>query len=320
MNETRDKDMPRAREFGQRQTIALAFVILLGFACVIAISRWMDEHRPPVDVRAEEERLYMTGQTVKRMSLGFNGLVADWYWMRSLQYVGRKMLNHPGQVQLDDLGPLDMRLLYPLLDTATTIDPHFIEPYQYGAVVLPAVKEEDAIKLTEKGIEKNPHAWRLYQHLGYIYWKRGDYRKASEIYGAGAKIADAPQWMKEMSARMAAEGGSHAMAREIYTRLHEESNDEEVKKLMVRRLMQVDSFEERDAIRKAMETFRQRNGRCVATWKELFADLRAARLPSGRPLTFDSMGVPLDPSDTQYLMDKNGCDVKLDLKSKVPQQ
>ena len=75
----------------------LIFVVLLGFVAVVALSQWMDVHRTLVDTKQEEERLYVTGNTLKRMSLGFNGLVADWYWMRSLQYVGQKVINHPGE-------------------------------------------------------------------------------------------------------------------------------------------------------------------------------------------------------------------------------
>ncbi|MBV9957436.1 MAG: hypothetical protein JO360_03410, partial [Acidobacteria bacterium] len=296
-----------------RKILALASLIVVSFVAVIALSRWMDARRPPPDIKAEEERLYLTGNTLKRMSLGFNGLVADWYWMRSLQYVGNKIINHPGEVQVDDLGPLDMRLLYPLLDTATTLDPQFLVAYKYGAVVLPAINEEEAIKLIRKGMAANPDDWRLYQHLGYIYWKRGDYKQASEVYAEGAqKGTDVPVWMKQMSARMAAEGGSPAMAREIYRRLYEETEDPKVKDLLLRRLMQVDSFEERDAIRAAFRNFQARmGGRCPNTWRELSNELRAERLPNGRPLRLDANGVPLDPADTPYVL-KNNCVVDLD--------
>ncbi|HEY0544453.1 MAG TPA: hypothetical protein VGC91_03570 [Pyrinomonadaceae bacterium] len=303
----------------QRGTLALAFVIVSCFVAVVALSRFMDEHRAAADARDEEERLYLTGKTLKRMSLGFNGLVADWYWMRSLQYVGNKVLNHQGEVQIDDLSALDMRLLYPLLDTATTLDPQFLVAYKYGAVVLPAINEEQAIKLIRKGMEQNPEDWRLYQHLGYIYWKRGDFKQASETYGAGALKPDAPNWMREMSARMAAEGGSRATAREIYTRLSQETDDAKVRDLLARRLMQVDSLEERDAIRAAFKNFEQRNGHCPNTWREVSTELRAARTPDGKPLRMDANGVPLDSSDTPYVL-KNGCEVDLDFQSRVPYQ
>src|ERR1051325_3771351 len=170
------------------KTIALAAVVLAGIASAALLVRWTDALRPPPDPNAIDENLYVNGKTARRVSLGFNGLVADWYWMRSLQYVGKKILNQPGDVALDDLSKLNLKLLAPLLDTATTLDPEFLDPYEYAAIVLPAVDVQEAIRITQKGIAANPNAWRLYQHLGYIYWQQGNYQAASETYGRGAQI------------------------------------------------------------------------------------------------------------------------------------
>ena len=69
-------------------------VILIALVSVVGLSQWLDSHRPTVDPRFEEEKLYLNGNTARRISLGFNGLVADWYWMRSLQYLGRKIVKY----------------------------------------------------------------------------------------------------------------------------------------------------------------------------------------------------------------------------------
>ena len=302
----------KAHSQAKGQTVALVLLILIGIAGAVALSRWMERHRPPVDASLEEERLYVTGAIAKRMSLGFSGLVADWYWMRSLQYVGRKVLAYQGEIQLDDLSALNLQLLPQLLDTATTLDPQFMAPYEYGAVVLPAINDQDAVALLEKGIKANPSAWRLYHHLGYIYWQREDYHRASEIYSAGAKLPGAPQWMQEMSARMAAEGGSRDLARTIYQRMYEQADDPQVKKTIERRLLQIVSFEQRDVIRRLLADFGARAGRCVSSWREIAPALRAARLQ------LDASGAPLDPANTPYVLAKDGCDVDLDPRSLVP--
>src|SRR5689334_23482080 len=115
------------------KTIALAFVVVIGMTCAALLVRRLDTLRPPADPNAIDESLYLNGKTARRISLGFNGLVADWYWMRSLQYVGKKILSQPGDVSLDDLSKLNLKLLAPLLDTATTLDPEFLDPYEYAA-------------------------------------------------------------------------------------------------------------------------------------------------------------------------------------------
>jgi len=294
------------------QTITLSFVLLVGMLCSILLVRWIDASRPPKNLSSEEERLYLTDKTARRMSLAFNGLVADWYWMRSLQYVGRKILNVPQDVELDNLNQLDLRLLAPLLDTATTLDPEFMEPYEYAAIVLPAVDVQEAIRLTRKGIDANPTVWRLYQHLGYIYWQQHDFQAASESYGRGAMLPGAPPWMEAMKAHMAADGGSRSTAREIYTRMFEQSGDSKVKEMARRRLMQLDSLDERDAFRKLFSGYQARTGHCPGSWKELEVLLRAIRVP------LDSSGTPLDPGGTPYVLRKERCDVDLDPKSEVP--
>ncbi|HEY0384661.1 MAG TPA: hypothetical protein VGC64_01555 [Pyrinomonadaceae bacterium] len=314
MRNTHEEVGARARQ----QSVLLLFVIVIGLGGVVALSRWIEGHRPPVDAALEEEKLYVTGATARRMSLGFSGLVADWYWMRALQYVGRKILDHPGEVQLDDLQKLNLNLLYPLLDTATTLDPQFTAAYEYGGIVLPAINDEDAIRLLQKGLVNNPSYWRFHQYLGYIYWKRGDFKTASAVYAEGARVTGAPQWMQQMSARMEAEGGSRATARAMYEQMLNQSDDENVRKLVERRLLQVDSFDERDAIRRVLAEFKQRRGRCAASWQEISGQLRTALLTGGSHLRLDAQGVPLDPAGTPYFLINDGCDVDLDPRSEVP--
>src|SRR5262249_21935317 len=256
--------------------------------------------------------LYLTGNSARRLSLGFNGIAADWYWMRSLQYVGNKILGVPEGVQLDDLGQLNLKLLAPLLDTATTLDPEFIEPYEYAAIVLPAVDVNEAIRITQKGIAANPNAWRLYHQLGYVYWQQGRFQEASQAYGKGARIPGAPSWMEAMKARMAAEGGSRATAREIYLRMYEHSGDDQVKEMARRRLLQLDSLDQRDLIRKILSAYRERMGRCPASWKEIGPFLRASGLQ------LNDADTPIDPAGFPYLFRAATCDVDLDSKSEVP--
>jgi len=290
----------------------LLLTLLIGLASVVGLSRWLDSHRPPTDSKIDEEQLYLTGTMAKRISLGFNGLAADWYWMRSLQYVGKKIINVPDNVPIDNLAQLNLKLLAPLIDTATTLDPEFIEPYQYAAVVLPAVDLPEAIRLTKKGITANPNAWRLYQHLGYIYWQQRDFQAAGEAYDQGSKLPGAPPWMLAMKAKMANEGGSRELAREIYGRMYEQAENTKVKEMARKRLLQLDSFDQRDGLRKVLFAYKARAGRCPSSWKEVEPLLRALRVQ------VDPTGAPLDPTGTAYVLTSEGCDLDVDPKSEVP--
>ena len=294
------------------KTVTLGLVVLVGITCVALLVRWIDTVRPPADPNVIDESLYLNGKTARRISLSFNGLAADWYWMRSLQYVGRKILDHKQDVPIDNLGKLDMKLLAPLLDTATTLDPEFLNPYEYAAIVLPSVDVQEAIRITQKGIQANPNAWKLYQHLGYIYWQQHDYRAASETYGRGAQIPGAPAWMEALKAKMLAEGGSRSTAREIYTRMYDQSSDEQVRDMAHKRLMQLDSLDQREFLRKLLNAYQARTGKCPNSWKELEPILRGLRVP------VDASAAPLDPTRTPYVLLAGTCEVELDPKSQVP--
>ena len=295
------------------KSITLGLVVVVGMACAFILVRWTDTLRPQVDPNALDESLYLSDKTARRISLGFNGLAADWYWMRSLQYVGKKMISFEGNLNLDDLSRLNMRMLTPLLETATTLDPEFIEPYEYAAIILPSVDVQQAIRLTQKGIDANPNAWRLYHQLGYIYWREGQYQKAGEIYGRGAQIPGAPLWMEGMKAKMLDAGGSRSTAREIYTRMYEQTTEEQVKEVARKHLMRLDSLDQRDGLQKLFTAYRARFGKCPDSWSELDPIFRAARIP------MDQSGAPLDPSGAPYILKAGACEVELDYKTtRVP--
>jgi tetratricopeptide (TPR) repeat protein len=299
-----------------KREAALIFVLVAGLGASAALSRWLDARRTDQTKRFAEEQLYLSGPAAKRLTLAFNGLAADWYWMRSLQYVGRKIVNyqdtHDGQLMFTNLSSLDLRLLGSLLDVATTLDPQFIPVYEYGAVILPEINPDQAIALLNKGIAANPASWRLHQHLGYVYWQRGEYTKASEIYAAGAKLPGVPAWMAAMSARLKADAGSRDAAREMYRRLYETSDDKTVKEMVVAHLMRLDWLDDRDEITRALTEFRTRFGRCPTSWRELVPSFRSTTLRID-----PSNGTPVDPSGVAYRLTNDGCGVELSEGSKV---
>lgn len=302
------------------KTLAAAAVIVFGFAAVFALSGYVENVRPPLPAGFEDENLAVQGAKLRGFSLGAEGLLADWYWMNSLQYIGKKVIDAKDDtINLDDLRSLNPRLLYPYLNTSTDLDPRFITAYSYGANVLPAINSRDAIRLTEKGIANNPGEWRLYQYLGYIYWKLKQYEKASEVYAKGAQISGAPPFMQMMAAAMKTKGGSRDTARELYRQLLQEAQDEQTKHTAELRLLELDSLDERDGLRSALAQFKEKNGRCAQNWNELLPVMRSVSLPNGREFRIDRSNSPVDPTDAPYVLNSRTCEVELDAdRTKVP--
>lgn len=307
----------------QKQILLPVSIIIIGYLAIFGMSKYLDDSRPPLPEGYADQDLALQGARLKGYALGFEGLIADWYWMQSLQYVGNKILDNPdAKISLDDLNALNPRLLYPYLDNATTLDPRFIAPYSYGAFVLPAIDKEQAIKISLKGIENNPGNWYLYHQLGFIYWKTGDYKKAEEVYTKGSLIKDAPTFMTLMAANMKTEGGSRETARAIYRQIYEETSNDEIKKVLELKLLGYDSAEEREAIQKVLDGFQKQTNRCPTNWREIFPLIRQVRLPNGSSLRVESQTfAPVDPTDVAYVLFKKDerCMVDLDpKKSKLP--
>lgn len=304
-----------------KKQIFLFAILIFGFPAIFGLSRFLETKRTELPPEIQEEDLSFHGNVLKKAALGFEGLIADYYWMSALQYIGNKVLNSKTEVQLDNLRPLNPRLLYPYLDAATTLDPDFETVYAFGSTVLPAIDTEQAIKISEKGIAAQPENWRMYHNLGFIYWQIGEYKKAAELYETGSTKPNAPQWMRQMSAKMLTEGGSRDTARQIYRQIYESAQDEQTRENAARRLLQVESLDERDLIAGELQNFQAENNRCPNDWREIFSALRTAKKPNGENLRFTRDGAPLDPSNTAYLIvAENGkCAVELDLQTtKIP--
>jgi tetratricopeptide (TPR) repeat protein len=232
--------------------------------------------------------------------------------MRSLQYIGGKIARSNAPINIDDLNGLNPRLLYPYLDNATDLDPHFIGAYSYGAIVLPAIDPENAIAIAKKGIANNPGEWRLYQQLGYIYWKLGRYEDASRAYEAGSTIPGSATFMKMMAANMQHNGGQRSTARAVYSEMLADTVDESIKVAAQRRLDELDSLDEREAVNVILADVKEKQGQCPRNLREITQQLSAVKLPEDHQFRLDAAGRLADPSGAAYLLDRENCLVRLD--------
>ncbi len=297
---------------GAKQTLISAVLIVCGFAAVFVLSNFLERNRPAEPEGYADEDLLLQGAKLKGYSFGFEGLLADWYWMKSLQYIGNKLIVSREDVNLENLKPLNPRLLYPYLNSATDLDPRFTGVYEYGAVVLPAIDKELAIKFTEKGIADNPNDWRLYQYLGYIYWRLGNYEKASQVYADGARIEGAPDFMRLTSARMKTEGGSRATARAVYEQIIQESRDENIKASAALHLKTFDSLDEREAAQKVLDDFKAKNNRCANSWREIIPLLQSDKSAGKINFRVDNDFNLIDPTGAPYILNRENCQIELD--------
>src|SRR4051812_22444257 len=189
----------RASEFemkaSRQVTIVASMLLLASMAGVVLTLRRVDQNRTSATL---EEVLYISSPTaLKRLSLGYDGLLADIYWTRAVQYFGGK--HFTGAARYD--------LLAPLLDITTTLDPHLLVAYEFGSHFLAgklpngAGMPGKAAELEERGIRNNPNEWRLYYNLGFVYYmEMKDYAKAADAFARGSKVPNAHPFLKILAA------------------------------------------------------------------------------------------------------------------------
>jgi tetratricopeptide (TPR) repeat protein len=302
---------------GRQLGISIA-IIVIAFAAVFGLSSWLGTNRPPLPTEYADADMSVQGKDLKGYLIGAEGLVADWYWIQSLQYLGGKIVNSDAEtLDVGDLRSLNPRLLYPYLDNATDLDPKFSAAYSFGAIILPAIDSSQAIKLTQKGIDNNPENWRLYQYLGYIYWKQKSFDVAAVTYEKGSKIAGSPPFMKQMAATMRSKGGSIEIARAMYQQMLDESEDEQSKRNAQLRLFQLDSDSESKAVNSLL-TEMKNAGRCPANISAIFGRLKDMPLPDGGDFRVNGSNELVDPSGIPYTFDQTRCSIYLSADSKIP--
>jgi len=275
-------------------------VILAGLACLYPVQRYIDSSKPP-DLGADESLYLTSGKQLKRMSLGLSSLAADIYWIRTVQYFGRKVID-AGGIGVDTRN-IDMKLLAPLLDIVVTLDPNEISPYRFGAIFLPDYDPRAAADLLQRGIEANPDEWRLYQDLGFIYWHQAEYQKAADVYERGSEVAGAPFWMKDAGGLMRLRGGSREVARSVYSR-YLESDDENIRAQAKWRMGQLDALDQIDALNNLVSAYKSQVHSCPPEWRVL------ARWTTRMGIPLNERLEPLDPAGDPFVLDQATCQVK----------
>ena len=259
-----------------RQVTVVFSLLLLGcVAASVLLLRHLDEMRTGATL---EEVLYISSpKALKKMSLGYNGLLADIYWTRAVQYFGSK--HHQGARSFD--------LLAPLLEITTTLDPQLLVAYEYGANFL-APKPPDgggmperAIELEEFGIRNNPSEWRLYYNEGFIrYMELKDYAGAAEVFARGSRVPNAHPFMAVLAGKMAEHAGDQQMARMMWSTTYQTSKDNTVRANAAAHLRALQVDEDVTNLEALTGRYQQRTGRFPSS----FSELQAAGLLNGTPV------------------------------------
>ena len=270
-----------------KATLALTIAIIICFGCSLLFLRKIDNVRGPSLIR---DTLYISSPSaLKRMSLGYTGLLADIYWTRAVQYFGS---HHARSAE-------EYNLLYPLLDITTTLDPKLIIAYRFGAIFLEepppqgAGQPDKAVELVKARNRHNPNDWRLYYDLGFCrhgsctttWAHQGRLRRAPSYPIATQRSKYSPP----LTPAAAETWKLHAAVALLY----ETAANEEIRRNAFQHLQSMKADDDITELERLAEQYRSQIGGYPAS----FSDLIAAGM---------LRGVPLDPAGQPYKLLPDG--------------
>lgn len=196
-------------------------VLVLLIAVALAGAAWAQgvvERRRPIGSGVAEAPVLLDPRILKPLLLDYEAVVADLYWIRTIQYVGEHLMT-------------DRRMpaLYPLVRFVTQLDSEFVDAYRLGALLL-TLNQADipkAITLLEEGHRSNPERWELPHDLGQIYYLfLHDNAKALYWWELAATLHGNHPYLPRFVARLHAATGALETALELWTQLYETAPNE----------------------------------------------------------------------------------------------
>jgi tetratricopeptide (TPR) repeat protein len=264
---------------GKKITFVVIFLVALG------ASIWLQNMRlakVPMFLPYRDS-LYVPRQQVAEMvALGYRTLFADLLWLRAIQAFGAHFQ-----------GDQDYRPILHLFNTITDLDPHFIDAYLFGNMVVGEEMgdQKKGLELLDKGIEKNPRTYRLPYWAGYVcVWGIGDLQRAKYYYRLALKAPDCPSYVARILGYVELKSGRFRIAYEKYVEdllRTLDDRDTVVEGITQDRIRDVIRSWVLSILNETAQEYRERNGKDISQLSELEALLRekTVRVPFFDKLT-----------------------------------
>lgn len=274
------------------RTGALVCAILF-FACMVFALKQADQTRAATN----QQYMYLPSKTIlKHFSVGMNSVIANLLWLECIQYTGRALRSDQ-----------DYQWIEHMARTATALDPHFVELYQFGGMFLASLKGDGdaAISLLEDGFIQNPFAWKLPYEIAMVHLlNRGDdpNAKCFAQYYVGMSLAtgNAPEFVQQLY---------DGLKDQCETRTNDPCGDLAFEAQTYQRLFETGEQVMQDVARQKMELVQLRQTCC-----DLMQFVEHYKGTTGQaPENLDALikagiiqGIPADPSGGHFFIDSDG--------------
>jgi hypothetical protein len=187
------------------------FVLSGAVTATVTVKRYI--HRPYL----YDDMYLPSGKFMEQVSLGFKQITADVIWFQAIQYYGgyRK-------------GDHDLAYFEGLIDLVTDLDPHFVFPYRFGALVLSQDMEsfDRGIGILRKGMHSNPTNWELPFEIGFLYFVDArEHDMAARYFDLASRMPGAPDLARRFAAFVYSRAGHDELSIRMWEELKETTGE-----------------------------------------------------------------------------------------------
>jgi hypothetical protein len=224
------------------------------------------------------------GRAVRLAAMGQRMLLAEAYWLKTVQYMGEAAMTHG-----------DWRALYPLADLTTDLDPRFGYAYQVAGSNLAGLghRFDDADRILEKGMRNLPDRWSLaWTYAVNKFLFEHDFATAAEYVRRAAEIGKRPH-LALLAANLSLvtdDASEYAASEAILRDAIAEAATDELRDELEQRLIKVRTYAALSRVERALAEYQQRFG-----WRPVLLS----------DLVFQGLlpALPADPSGGTILYD-----------------
>ena len=198
----------------------------LGDIIAVPGCRWCDK-------RSNDDVIFLplNASIMRLFSPADSLFLADILWMRMSYYFGQHMLTDR-----------DYPYLLHMLDLITDLSPDWLQPYLFGAIILPSEIEsvEDGFYIIDKGLLFHPDNWQLWFFKGFYLWQmKNDLLGASEALNKASRLENAPAYLINLAASFATKAGNRSLAVEFLKEALKNVQDATQRKMILKKMKEV---------------------------------------------------------------------------------
>ncbi len=218
---------------------------------------------------------------IKNIAFGYNNLLADIFWIRSIQYIGQHSMT-------DNTYPY----LYHILDITTSLDPRFINAYNFGSFFLVtwASDKKEGIELAQKGVKNNPKNWQSAFGLGFIYFLSKDYKNAYKYFSLANTLPGMQDEYKTFAPYAMSKFASPEQGIQMWTAIAKMSDNKFIVDAARNNIAVLTQKKRVDMLNQAVQTYKKRFHKFPSDLSELVGKGIIAKLPEpvgGMPYDYD---------------------------------